>query len=334
MNPYTLKVTFKYVGQGDCILIEWNEENRLGIGIIDCNKINDRNVLIDYLNTIRPEVIDFIFLSHPHKDHYSGLLDVLCWCEEKEVAINLFGHTARNLNEYVKGIVVMSHEEKRTLSALFRKVRNLAKIGVIKKRGSISDLMGPYSLGTGLSMRFLAPSEKEYDTFLGTLYNPDLSMKDKPNPNYLCTVAIIETDEWCLLLTSDVEKKVMQRITHGPLRGYKKHFILGQVPHHGAKNNHYDTFWKQRNRAHDSIAAISVGENNYGHPSPEVIHKLQKNRYQVHQTWYRQKTKPEIYKISRALDLVSNKHISISLPTSSANDLAYEISAQGKIRKL
>ncbi|WP_457654110.1 ComEC/Rec2 family competence protein [Rhodocaloribacter sp.] len=326
-----LSVTFKYVGQGDCIIVEWNAQDRPGIGIIDCNKVDGGNVLVEYLEATRPRVIDFLFLSHPHRDHYSGLLDVLLWCEEEKTSINLFGHTARNLNEYVKGIVILSAQEKEALPALFRKVKDLCQMGVIQRRGLITDMMVPLLLTGGLSLRFVAPSEDEYDAFLKSLHHPDLSNKANPNPNYLSTVAIIESEDWYLLLTSDAERDVLKRITHGPLHRDSKRCVLGQVPHHGAEKNHYRLFWQQRNRANDSIAAISVGPNHYGHPSNNVITGLQKMRYNVQQTWYASNAGAEIEKIGRALNLVNFTAPPVNIALRHSGDLVYQISIAGKI---
>ena len=106
-----LRVTFKYVGQGDCIIIEWEEEERPGVGIIDCKAISGYNAAVKHLEDIKPPEIAFIVLSHPHQDHYSGLLTVLEHCQRNGISIGLFGHTARDHMAFLRS-VVMPHNAR------------------------------------------------------------------------------------------------------------------------------------------------------------------------------------------------------------------------------
>ena len=90
-----LKVTFKDVGQGDSIIIEWRKNSKSYVGIIDCNlKTNNRNPILEHIKILSTKEISFIILSHPHYDHFSGFEDLFNYCEKNKIIIKNFIHTA------------------------------------------------------------------------------------------------------------------------------------------------------------------------------------------------------------------------------------------------
>ncbi len=71
-NP--LRVHFIDVGQGDCSLIQCPDGSTI---LIDGGRIWTYPFLIDYLKNAGVEKIDLLVVSHPHSDHYGGLIKVL-----------------------------------------------------------------------------------------------------------------------------------------------------------------------------------------------------------------------------------------------------------------
>jgi len=69
-----LKVHFIDVGQGDAILIQCPDGTTL---LIDGGKIWCYTFLGDYLRRSGVEDIDYLIISHPHGDHYGGLIKIL-----------------------------------------------------------------------------------------------------------------------------------------------------------------------------------------------------------------------------------------------------------------
>lgn len=318
-----MEVTFKYVGQGDCVIIEWDQEGGKHVGIVDCNQFNGRNAAVDFLEAGSFKEVDFIILSHPHRDHYSGILPLLRYCEQKEIKIGLFGHTAGDVAAYLRA-VVMSYAERDQLANMFRKVRDLHEQGLVGRRGTVSDLTEPLELEPGVTLRFVAPSEGDRDEFLKSSYSDDLSRKAQPNPNLLSTIIIIEAPSWHIVLTSDAEYIVLRRA----VKALKKHFkpmVLGQVPHHGSPENHYREFWRKRMHAPDTPVVVSVGPNRYGHPSREVIDDLRSLRYRVDITDQNIEAEDrERAAVVRVLNLISSQ---VALPLRPSPDLQYSFAA-------
>lgn len=280
-----LSITFKYVGAGDSIIIELESGDEKKIGIIDCKRIAGNNPTLEELKKKNLNKLDFILLSHPHNDHYNGLEEILDFCEKKNIAITLFGFTI-DVNQRFLGEVIKSNNDKNTLADLWRKAIKLDKKGLIKHRIRINTVQ-KISLIDGYHMRFMAPIQNEIEEYYNSIFSSELKIKASSNPNLASLVTMIEADDWFVLLTSDVEKKSLRRIgiEHLKRSKYKKKMRLGQVPHHGSLNNHYEHFWKAVSREKDTSMAISVGPNKDDHPSEVVIKELEDLNYKVDLTW-------------------------------------------------
>jgi beta-lactamase superfamily II metal-dependent hydrolase len=74
------------------------------------------------------------------------------------------------------------------------------------------------------------------------------------------------------MLPGDAEKQVEREIlADGPAESLRADVL--KVGHHGSKNSTTEDFLAA---VHPRVAVISAGENNpYGHPSPELLERLQ-----------------------------------------------------------
>jgi competence protein ComEC len=82
-----------------------------------------------------------------------------------------------------------------------------------------------------------------------------------------------------ILLPGDIEKPSERKIL-ADSQAVSANFL--KVPHHGSKTSTTDPFLSA---AHPAIAAISVGrDNSFGHPSPEVIERLEAAGVRVYRT--------------------------------------------------
>lgn len=67
------------VGHGDSIVIEYTDpEDNKAFGVIDSNRVkNKQPPALRKLQELNAEKLSFVALTHPHADHYKGLLDIL-----------------------------------------------------------------------------------------------------------------------------------------------------------------------------------------------------------------------------------------------------------------
>lgn len=273
-----VKIIFKNVGQGDSIILEWKLDEVSKYAIIDCNIYEGKNPVLQHVIDNEIKEIEFLILSHPHKDHFSGFYNLLTHCINESIVINRFLHTAEVTPDYLKTASrsIAAEEELIKLFELLKQMRNNGNISIY----SIEDnpnLIIP--LANNYKMEVLAPSSIEKDNYVRGVNFPfdEEDGESHPNANWLSTVLKISNDEGCVLLTSDVESKTLTRIgkkNNGRLGATK--VLMAQVPHHGSKGNLNKPFWQMRKRGAVTPAVISVGKNGYKHPSEEVINFFDK----------------------------------------------------------
>lgn len=329
-----LRITFKNVGQGDSIILEWKSDiSEHKIGIIDCNLVDENtNPVLSYLQSTFYKEIDFILLSHPHYDHFSGLRQILEYCEEKNIFIKNFWHTSSQVPSYLRA-AVKSTSAANELALLFKKIMELSRKGkVIGGQGYVANNTRDYSLSKDISLRFLAPSTKEFDKYIRkiNLKFDEEDSKNTANANWLSTVIKISGNDWFILLTSDCESEVLKSLWINDKAEFEgKRLLLAQSPHHGAKGNHQKNFWIRQNpNRTNPYAVISVGKNHYGHPSPVVIQFFDKANYRVYSTnkvgRFVNKTKEDIA-ISSLLDISSSLVLSINKNDELAGDQVFVV---------
>ena len=72
-NPY-IEVHFLDVGQGDSIFIEINNYKTM---LIDASTSSYGNFIIDYINSLGYDRIDYLIATHPHADHIGSMQDIV-----------------------------------------------------------------------------------------------------------------------------------------------------------------------------------------------------------------------------------------------------------------
>lgn len=280
-----MKVIFKDVGQGDSIIIEMNRDDGYNLGIIDCKKDNGENPVVQYLKDNDIKSILFVILSHPHKDHYSGLLELLEFCQEKNVNIKYFAHTAYVLPVYFKWFEV--GDDATYLAKILAKSIELHNNKIIKYTGyATKDWTLP--LGEDSDMISLSPSDEEFKRYYRQvkLHKGIDPKKCRKAANLFSTVLKITHKDSYILLTSDAEKTTFERLHTNCMDDYLDgKLVLCQIPHHGSFKNHYSHFWHNLNRTINCPAVVSAGEHgSYNHPEIQVIESFDKMNYKIHST--------------------------------------------------
>jgi len=73
-NSGRLTVHFIDVGQADCILIQFPDEQ---VALIDGGNRDDAENVVRYIEKLGVEKIDYLLATHPHEDHIGGLPEVI-----------------------------------------------------------------------------------------------------------------------------------------------------------------------------------------------------------------------------------------------------------------
>jgi competence protein ComEC len=309
-----VKLTFKNVGQGDSIILEWNSNGSEKIALIDCNLYTLSNPALDhvkaYVKRTGNSEIEFCILSHPHTDHFSGFVELLEHCRESGVVIKRFLHTSMVTPDYLKS-ATRSIEAEEELFKLFSLLKDMRNNGLLDLYAIDDNPDVIIPLATGYSMQVLSPSSIETDKYIKGVKFPfdEEESTSNPNANWLSTVLKIYNDQAYLLLTSDAESTVLTRIGKNKTgRISNGRLAMTQVPHHGSRLNLNKTFWRMRSRTHVTPTIISVGKNGYGHPSGEVISFFDNiTNYAIKSTEKKAPVVEEVQLKSSMMDMISQE---------------------------
>ncbi len=280
-------------GQGDCIVLEWVKGDTEKIGIIDCNSRNaNPKRLVNYIVKKGYKELDFVLMTHPHYDHYSGIKKLLklCFNRPEPIVVNNFIATIDaqfvRYDEQLDMVAYVMHKTspkyRSRLYGLLKFVYEQKGTNILKTK-NFNDT-SVYTLNENVEIKCVAPSNEEHQKFFeieagkpGTVEPPN-----NPTANYLSSVIAVvnsNTRDCLALFTSDCESDTFQRLLDPVYRQetpIEKDVPLFQIPHHGSVNNHNEGFWSEISVG-DSHTFLSVGRNNWGHPSSSVVKYFKKN---------------------------------------------------------
>jgi beta-lactamase superfamily II metal-dependent hydrolase len=286
-----MKVTFKDVGQGDSILLEWQVDGNPKIGIIDCNRKDGKNPVAEYIDQSDYTEIEFIILSHPHSDHYSGMVQLLEIVEKKGITVIRFAHSlyilGKDFYKYLNWVEIETAALK-DLQTLVAKVDVLRKMDIIKMMESLVENWR-IDLNDDIYLKCLSPSQLEAEKYMEIVsLEPEKNKKAaSKGANFLSTVFKLTLADKYYLFTSDSEPFTLERILkqgiHKNLQ--KKSLKIGQMPHHGSEKNHVPDFWDFLTKDKDPDAVVSAGVHlKYNHPNFPVIKSFHENGYRIYAT--------------------------------------------------
>ncbi|AEA43762.1 ComEC/Rec2 family competence protein [Fluviicola taffensis] len=306
-----IEITFKDVGQGDSIILKWIKDDEEKLGIIDCKISNKENSILNYVKENKIKRIEFLILSHPHLDHFSGFISLLEYCIGNNVQIGYFLHTANNMPVFwktaVEGVIATSQ-----IAILLKLIKTSKdKLGMKSHPVQGETIYGKFDLNDDFCIEFLNPTSEELDLYARNQISEPIEEEqgNRPSANWLSTVIKIYNKkcDWYALLTSDANKDVLFYNGVENRKEYKGELVLAQCPHHGAKGNFKKSFWQKLNPNKREIPiVISVGRNSYDHPSKEVISTLQGLKYKVFLTNNKAVYSKEMKSLSTALDTFSS----------------------------
>ena len=249
------QVVFLDVGQGDCILVRTaSGENYL----FDCGSSSRSNVgeyvLIPYLKYYGIHKLDAVFVSHPDKDHMSGILELFKMGEDRGVEVCqlvLPGIDEKIREEQLGQLVTAAYADEQDSLVEIRWLT----AGDSWQVGSADFLCLHPKAGSNL---------KDSNTYSECVYVEFRESRGKWNQ----AQPVIT-----MLLTGDVEGEGERALLEElKSRGIRQVDVL-KVAHHGSRGTTSQDLLEQ---IRPVVSVISSGRNNsYGHPHEELLERLE-----------------------------------------------------------
>lgn len=259
-KPQFLEVNFFDVGQGDAIFIVSPQSQQI---LIDGGP---DSTILEKLAEEMPfwdRTIDLIILTHPEKDHITGLIEVL---KRYKVENILWTGTVRDTSEYREWIKLIKEEK-----AKIKIARAGQKIKLSRFYADFIEHARPCR-HRGPSMDSPSGASKS-DKFIyfDVLYPFDeLSGQEIKNSNDTSIVTRLVFKNIGFLFMGDTSSRVEKKLI---LANIELESEVLKIGHHGSKYSTGEHFLES---VFPKLAVIQVGKNSYGHPAPEVLEKLKK----------------------------------------------------------
>ncbi len=196
------------------------------------------SAVLEKISKIMPfwdKSIDIVILSHPEKDHMQGLLEIL---KRYKVDYIIQVGVLRNTDEFRKWQNVLEYQKK-----LGAKIINVKADDIILVGNSKIEILFPFENLAGKNM--------------------------EKSSNEVCLVARLDYGENSFLFTGDIGEKTEKEMI---LNEKNIECDVLKVAHHGSKYSTSELFLENTN---SDFAVIGVGKNSYGHPTSEVLQRLQ-----------------------------------------------------------
>ena len=183
------------------------------------------------------KTLDVVILTHPDQDHLMGLLHVL---KKYKVDYIVWTGMVRDGGNYEEWVKLLAKKQKQGSKVIIARADTKINSGNV-----LIDTLNPLE---NLEGKYFGKAGNDTGIVSRVLYGKN-----------------------SFLLTADISSNVEQEMIR---RNTSLASDILKVPHHGSKYSSSELFLQAVN---PKFAVISVGkDNNYGHPTEEVLQRLQK----------------------------------------------------------
>lgn len=227
------------VSHGDSIVFSSDDGK---IGLIDCCKLDGSIPALDFIRDRQTRKIEFVCLTHPHKDHLDGLLEVFEYCLVNSIDISYFYQLNFSLRDVKRGLGLTKSSDE--FARLINWVCNPPpKSGIVFRYCNEGQTI--FDSG-GVTVTVIAPKANIYSKRTEQLLrNPERGIDDLLNE--LSLVLLVQDENCGSLLLSDSSISILKDVTSlSHLRGTIDFF---KVSHHGSSRNFYQPLYKKHMKA-------------------------------------------------------------------------------------
>lgn len=247
-----VKITYLDVTQGDCIIIR-NGDKTIMIDAGDDKLDAAARYIIPYFKKEGIKKVDQAIITHPHRDHFGGFIELVKQFKFGEVVYSNDSDISSEGKEVTRG----SND-----AIVYDGLRSLIKSKNIPYRKA--QLGEKLNWGEGIVAEVLScDNPKLYKSLRGS----DDTKKAAINPNEISIVVKMTYGKTSFLFTGDAEKKAETEMVER--FGKKLHVDVLKSGHHGSKTSSNHNFM---DAVQPTYGVIQVGKgNSFGHPTKQTL---------------------------------------------------------------
>jgi ribonuclease BN (tRNA processing enzyme) len=261
-------------------------------GVVDCFKTSAEVELpaLSFLKARNVTKLKFVCLTHPHYDHYHGMLDILEYFSSGDREIESFWDFGLDTEKltYFKNRFGSEKEYRELLSLYGFILKKVTENGGIEYRilGLKTDCL---EIGS-LKIKSYAPISSDILRY----FEKWGKGKIKIDENLLSVVLVITCVDTNIVLGADTQSweeilRVWSEDCEYEKRKPKFHFV--KVSHHGSKYGNHVGLWKSFTKRGKSVAVISTGSK-YNFPHKETVTSIISSKVKLYSTNFRDFSKP------------------------------------------
>jgi beta-lactamase superfamily II metal-dependent hydrolase len=283
----TLGIHIFNVGQGDSILVEFPD----GVwGVVDCKNGSPTGMpsALEFLLEKGVTNLAFVCLSHPHADHYSGIIPILEHFADNVGKLWMFRLDSIHWCTFLT--VKRNAATTPARRSRFDQLREIFRHYADKLKEDRVELLDANvrlpSIG-GVEIDCLAPRPRELGAYQSSLARWAVRPTEyKADENQLSVVLRLKYGQSTVILGADARTESWIDIERERARrGEAIVANLVKVSHHGSKEGYFHPAWASMSRPRITHGAISSGSK-YGHPDRGVITALRELQVRLHCTNY------------------------------------------------
>jgi competence protein ComEC len=251
-----LHIVFCDVGQGDAIYIRFPDGRD---GLIDGGPINRVLRCIGKHMAFWDRTIEFVVLTHPHEDHFKGIIEVLKRYKVETIIVPVV-ENAESL--FYADLVKQIISEKALVKNLYQgnKVEFTFKESRAGNHNSI------------VFTSLWPTKDWVADNTISPLTDGVMTVKTTyKDLNDFSQVFQLSYGQFDVLFTGDAEKDTLQSLVDKDFIPQNTIEII-KVPHQGNKNALSE---KLVSYIRPQLGVVMVGKNSYGHPDKQTINMLE-----------------------------------------------------------
>lgn len=341
-------------GNGESIFIKFPNNK---IGIIDFGCKYFFKWFTSYVTNQNLKFIEFLVWTHPHDDHTHYLINLLDYCDENKITINLFGRfhfgKLKGLSEligkiderYLKNssITYVSKAKPGYLVELFEKISDFKKRNLIKNIDAQlcigKQLYGKDAIDDDISITCIAPCHsdiekynKKYDECLQKACDfqglqSDFSIESSFH-NIISVALIVEFGNLKILLGGDVVNESWHEIYKDdrfPI--LKSNIVFLKAPHHGSNGAYSKDIWDNWGKDFEIIISPY---NKAKIPKAEILEKIMTHSTKIR--ILKDKSQKSVFGDSEFLvRKLALKDNSITTCPEATHHIKYDITKKGEI---